>query len=368
MKSIIQIGKGMRLAFTLFAMLALALTSAAQKPYRYDNGHKYSLWSNLEIGVGGMYSYSLQPTHHKNFGADLRITKRIGDFWRVRGIAEVNGFLNNGFDRFGKALVGISFDALPFALPFYTFFDYGAAYNPSSESKFGLAMDGGIGLQFKVGSGAFFTEAAVDRVNNGMKWQSNASVRLGYLASLGITEQDRQNIEIDRNVREGYGTLKQENQLLKANEQKITQANEQLQATLDRATAALELATQRLSNCQAEVQQVTDNCGKAALIPIRFDYASAQIPYWEISNMEYIANYIKTNEGNYKIEGYSSPDGNDYNNQKLSGDRAFSVYQMLTEVFGISKDRLIPMANGVTTQYGEDSELNRCVIVSKSKY
>lgn len=364
MKSIIQIGKGMRLAFTLFAMLALALTSAAQKPYRYDNGHKYSLWSNLEIGVGGMYSYSLQPTHHKNFGADLRMTKRIGDYWRVRGIAEVNGFLNNGFDRFGKALVGISFDALPF----YTFFDYGAAYNPSSASKFGLAMDGGIGLQFKVGSGSFYTEAAVDRVNNGTVWQSNASVRLGYLASLGITEQDRQNIDIDRNVREGYGTLKQENQLLKSEAKKKDEEYAKMADLLERSTAALELATQRLNNCQAEVQQVTDNCGKDALIPIRFEYASSQIPYWEIPNVEWIANYIKTNEGNFKIEGYSSSDGNDYNNQKLSGDRAFSVYQMLTKVYGIPEDRLIPMANGVTTQYGEDSELNRMVVVSKSKY
>lgn len=364
MKRFFLRSKGLRLAFTLIAMLVLTLTGTAQKPYKYDSGHKYSLWSNLEIGASGVYSYSLKPEHHRNFGVDLRMTKRIGDYWRVRGIAEVNGILNNGFDRYGKALVGISFDALPF----YTFFDYGAAFNPSSESKFGLAMDGGIGLQFKVGSGSFYTEAAVDRVNNGMVWQSNASVRLGYLASLGITEQDRQNIDIDRNVREGYGTLKQENQLLKADAQRITNENEQLQSLLERSTAALELATQRLNNCQAEVQQVTDNCGKDALIPIRFEYASSQIPYWEIPNVEWIANYIKTNEGNFKIEGYSSSDGNDYNNQKLSGDRAFSVYQMLTKVYGIPEDRLIPMANGVTTQYGEDSELNRMVVVSKSKY
>ena len=354
----------MRLAFTLIAMLVLTLTSTAQKPYKYDNSHKYSLWSNLEIGVSGVYSYSLQPTHYKNFGIDLRMTKRIGDYWRLRGIAEVNGILNNGFDRYGKALVGISFDALPF----YTFFDYGAAYNPSSESRFGLAMDGGIGLQFKVGGGSFYTEAAVDRVNNGMEWQSNASVRLGYLASLGITEQDRQNIDIDHNVRVGYGELKQENQLLKSEVKKASETTEQLQQLLERTTTLCESLEQKLTTCQAEVQQVTDNCGKDALIPIRFEYASAQIPYWEMSNVEWIANYIKANEGNYKIEGYSSPDGNDYNNQKLSGDRAFSVYQMLTEVYGIDRDRLIPMANGVTTKYGYDSELNRCVIVSKSKY
>lgn len=361
MKSIIQIGKGTRLAFTLFAMFALALTSAAQKPYKYDNGHKYSLWSNLEIGVGGMYSYSLQPTHHKNFGADLRITKRIGDFWRVRGIAEVNGFLNNGFDRHGKALVGISFDALPF----YTFFDYGAAYNPSSESKFGLAMDGGIGLQFKVGSGAFYTEAAVDRVNNGMKWQSNASVRLGYLASLGITEQDRQNIDIDRNVREGYGTLKQENQLLKANEQRITQANEQLQATLDRATAALELATERLNNCQTEKKQIAENCGNDPLSqPILFEYASSSLRPDAYETVEDIAEVIKADMSDtmYSINGYCSNNGDPYRNQKLSEERAYTVFMAL-KLLGVDSSRLFVVGNGMTDK---DSARDQKVIVRKA--
>lgn len=361
MKSIIQIGKGMRLAFTLFAMLALTLTSAAQKPYRYDNGHKYSLWSNLEIGVGGMYSYSLQPTHHKNFGADLRMTKRIGDYWRVRGIAEVNGFLNNGFDRFGKALVGISFDALPF----YTFFDYGAAYNPSSASKFGLAMDGGIGLQFKVGSGAFYTEAAVDRVNNGMKWQSNASVRLGYLASLGITEQDRQNIDIDRNVREGYGTLKQENQLLKANEQRITQANEQLQATLDRATAALELATERLNNCQTEKKQIAENCGNDPLSqPILFEHASSSLRPDAYETVEDIAEVIKADmsDAMYSINGYCSHNGDPYRNQKLSEERAYTVFMAL-KLLGVDSSRLFVVGHGMTDK---DSARDQKVIVRKA--
>ncbi len=351
----------MRLAFTLFAMLALTLTSAAQKPYRYDSGHKYSLWSNLEIGVGGMYSYSLQPTHHKNFGADLRMTKRIGDYWRVRGIAEVNGFLNNGFDRFGKALVGISFDALPF----YTFFDYGAAYNPSSASKFGLAMDGGIGLQFKVGSGAFYTEAAVDRVNNGMKWQSNASVRLGYLASLGITEQDRQNIDIDRNVREGYGTLKQENQLLKANEQRITQANEQLQATLDRATAALELATERLNNCQTEKKQIAENCGNDPLSqPILFEHASSSLRPDAYETVEDIAEVIKADmsDAMYSINGYCSHNGDPYRNQKLSEERAYTVFMAL-KLLGVDSSRLFVFGHGMTDK---DSARDQKVIVRKA--
>lgn len=361
MKSIIQIGKGMRLAFTLFAMLALTLTSAAQKPYRYDNGHKYSLWSNLEIGIGGMYSYSLQPTHYKNFGADLRMTKRIGDYWRIRAVAEVNGFLNNGFDRFGKGMLGVSFDLLPF----YLFADYGAAFNPSSESKFGLAMDGGIGLQFKVGGGSFYTEAGIDRVNSGMKWQSNASVRLGYLASLGITEQDRQNIDIDRNVREGYGTLKQENQLLKANAQRITQANEQLQATLDRATAALELATERLNNCQTEKKQIAENCGNDPLSqPILFEYASSLLRPDAYETVEDIAEVIKADmsDAMYSINGYCSNNGDPYRNQKLSEERAYTVFMAL-KLLGVDSSRLFIVGNGMTDK---DSARDQKVIVRKA--
>lgn len=355
--------KGMRLAFTLIAMLVLTLTGTAQKPYKYDNGHKYSLWSNLEIGVSGIYSYSLKPEHYKNFGVDLRMTKRIGDYWRIRAVAEVNGFLNNGFDRYGKGMVGASFDLLPF----YLFADYGAAFNPSSESRFGLAMDGGIGLQFKVGGGSFYTEATIDRVNSGNEWQSNASVRVGYLASLGITERDRQNIDIDNNMRSTYGDLKQENQLLKSEAKKRDEDNARLQDLLERSTTALELATSRLNSCQDEVQQVTENCATGELMPIFFDYASAEITPIEEAKIERIATYINATDGNFKVEGYSSPDGNSYNNQKLSGDRAYAVYQMLI-AYGVNKDRLIPMANGETSQYGDGSSLNRMVVVSKSKY
>ncbi len=104
---------------------------------------------------------------------------------------------------------------------------------------------------------------------------------------------------------------------------------------------------------------------------------SAQKPYKYDSSHKYslmsnwtlgvAGQYSNNHGGEYRVEGYSSPDGNSYNNQKLSGDRAFNVYQALI-AYDVDKDRLIPMANGVTSQYGDDSALNRMVIVRKTEY
>ena len=169
----------MRKILTIAALLLVAATAQGQN--NYDNGFKYGLLSNLEVGVGGIYSYEItNAQHHKNAGAQLLVTKRIGDYWRLRGVAEVNGFIANKFDRFGKGMVGVSFDLLPF----YVFADYGTVCNPSSKSKFGLAMDGGIGLQFRLGAASLYVEGGVDRTNNGNKWQSNAEVKAGVILRL----------------------------------------------------------------------------------------------------------------------------------------------------------------------------------------
>lgn len=364
MKKRFPCGKGMRLAFTLIAMLALTMTGAAQKPYEYDECHKYLFGSNWHIGPVGQFSFYHGKT---SVGIGGIATKRLDDYVYFRAEAAVNGLKAvEGFNRYGTAFAGFQFNFVNWA---YAFAEGGAVIDPTMPQKAGLGASGGIGLTCDFGKySGLLGEGGCNFVQNGVGIDNMFYARIGYFVRPGILKKDKVAIDIDNHIRTTYGELKTENQLLKSEAKKKDEDNAKLQDLLERSTAALEIANQRYNNCQAEVQQVTDNCGKAALIPIRFDYASAQIPYWEISNVEYIANYIKTNEGNYKIEGYSSPDGNDYNNQKLSGDRAFSVYQMLTEVFGISKDRLIPMANGVTTQYGEDSELNRCVIVSKSKY
>ena len=360
----LRLGGLVRLA-ALMVALTLCIAGSAQKPYKYDSSHKYSLMSNWTLGVAGQYS-----NYHgvSGGGVTALATKRVGDYWRLRFEATMNGLRDvDGFDRYGTAMAGASFDFLNWM---YLFADAGAVVNPTMATKCGLACDAGLGLNVNFGKHSMlWLEGGSDLVQHNTDWDNTFFARLGYAARLGITERDRVAIDIDNHMRTTYGEMKEENQLLKSEAKKKDEDNARLTDLLERSTAALELATERLSNCQKEVKQVAEDCGTAdiELMPIFFDYASCEITPIEDAKVERIADYILTHGGEYRIEGYSSPDGNSYNNQKLSGERAFVVYQALMG-YGVPQDRLIPMANGVTSQFGDDSTLNRMVVVRKSEY
>jgi len=323
----------------LALLLALALATAAQaQGTRYDSGHKYGLLSNLEIGVGGVYSYDItNAAHRKNAGAQLLVTKRIGDRWRLRGVAEANGFAANGFDRLGKGMLGVSLDLLPF----YLYADYGASLNPSAKSRLGLAMDAGAGLQLKVGNAAsLYVEGGVDRTNSGDKWQSNAEVKAGVLVSTGVTERDRVNKSIADNMRAEYGELKGENRLLKTEAQKMQAANEAMQATLTEAASLLDALKAQLEACRQQPQAT------ASLPPILFDYASADITPAMDDYLADFAELINADTHDYLIEGYCSANGDGWRNQILSEDRAWAVYHRLVG-YGVSEHRLYVEGKGM---------------------
>lgn len=331
----------MRKILTIAALLLVAATAQGQS--KYDNSHKYGLLSNLEIGVGGIYSYEItNAQHHKNAGAQLLVTKRIGDFWRIRGTAEVNGFMANGFDRKGKGMVGLSFDLLPF----YAFFDYGACLDPSTKSKFGLAMDGGIGLQFRLGAASLYVEGGVDRTNNGTKWQSNAEVKAGVMVSTGITEQDRVNKSITDNMRNEYGELKGENKLLKTELEKAQKTNEEQNTTLSESIALLNEMRDQLNTCKMERKEIEENCKKGLQV-IYFDAGSARISDVMDDLIADAAAIILNDNNDYRIEGYCSANGSDYTNQILSEKRANAVYQRLV-LYGVPEYRLYAQGNGKT--------------------
>lgn len=334
-----------------FAALLLAVATAQGQTTKYDNGFKYGLLSNIEVGVGGIYSYEItNAQHHKNVGAQLLVTKRIGDYWRIRGVAEVNGFIPNKFDRFGKGMLGISFDLLPF----YVFADYGAVCNPSSKSKFGLAMDGGIGLQFRIGTASLYVEGGVDRTNNGTKWQSNAEVKAGVLVNAGITETDRVRKSIDDNMRSEYGNLKGENKVLKSELQKCQDATTSLQESAMQMAAMVESLKSQLADCKTETKTVKENCGKTEFYPIVFDFASYEITE---AMDDYIADYaemMRSNNYEYRILGYCSANGTDWKNQILSDNRAKAVYNRLID-YGVDESRLSYEGKGMS-DYDKASE------------
>lgn len=347
----------MRKILTIAAMLLVAATAQGQTT-KYDNSFKYGLLSNIEVGVGGIYSYEItNAKHHKNAGTQLLVTKRIGDYWRMRGVAEVNGFIQNKFDRFGKGMLGVSFDLLPF----YLYADYGANLNPSSKSKFGLAMDGGIGLQFRLGTASLYVEGGVDRTNNGNKWQSNAEVKAGVLVNASITETDRVRKSIDDNVRSEYGNLKGENKVLKSELQKCQDATASIQESAAQMAAMVETLQAQLNESKTETKTVKENCGKAEFYPIVFDFASYEITE---AMDDYIADYaemMQSNNYDYRILGYCSANGTDWKNQLLSEKRANAVYYRLI-AYGVDESRLFPEGKGMS-DYDKASEQK--VIITK---
>lgn len=132
------------------------------------------------IELFGMMQYTNQHGI-SNVGLDITAAKRVATWSRIRAIVGVNGFVPNGFDRYGYGKVGVTVDVLPF----YVFADFGMNCNPSAKEKIGMAFDGGCGLQVSVAKRwNIMTELGIDRINNGKHWQSTASVKAGVSYSL----------------------------------------------------------------------------------------------------------------------------------------------------------------------------------------
>ena len=162
----------MKKLLLIAAMIAIAFTAQGQNEKQHS----------IEIGAAGIYSQEFTAEkNHGNVGAEIIAAYSLDDNWRVRGTAEINGFIPNGFDRKGKTLVGISYEIAPF----YLLLEGGVVCDPSSQIKFSLTGDAGAGLRFKVGKlGCIFTECVVDRSTNGRVWHSNVEVKAGYLFSI----------------------------------------------------------------------------------------------------------------------------------------------------------------------------------------
>ena len=286
------------------------------------------------------------------------MTKRLGTNWRLRGIASINGFGKiEGFDRYAKGMIGVSADFLPF----YLFVDEGVVFNPSASSKFGLALDAGAGLQFKLGKTArLFVEGGVDRVNNGNHWQSNTFGVAGISADLGITDYDKQDLSIKNNQPVIMNELRERNAQLEKSAKETQSANMQLQETLQRATVLCEQLEKKLEAC---------NNSKTDCVPdmiIYFGHAQCEVPETEMDNLFSYARQMKESSSFYQLEGYSSNNGDDYRNQVLSENRARAVYWALIDL-GVDENKLIVIGNGKTEKFGNHPNFNQCVLIKQLK-
>ena len=357
--------KAMKRIFLFLALTVLAVSVSAQNRYYYDSGKKYGFLSNWTLGVSGQYSNQHGVS---NVGIGALATKRVGDYWRLRYEASVNGLrCVEGFDRYGTVMSGASFDFLDWM---YLFADAGAVVNPSMATKFGLAADAGLGLNVNFGKySALNFELGSDLVQNNAALNNTFFVSLGYQVRPGIIEADRKDIDIRRHNAEQLGTLKEENALLKSDLKRQQEANDTLMVIQNRSLALMARLEKRLDDCNAQVAKATSegSLANSSFSQIFFVKGSSEISSIEAGKVMQLAEYINSTEGDFRIEGFASPEGNISLNEQLSGDRARAVYWLLIAC-GVDEDRLIPMQGGVTTLYGEDSPLNRMVQVSASKY
>ena len=335
----------------------MCATATAQSAY--DKEHHYDAVSQLEIGASVQYLHGLQSGGLRNWGADLRLTKRIGTHARLRGLVNVNGFLANGFDRDATALVGFSADFLPF----YVFADGGLSYNPSSAQRLNPAADAGVGFHFDIGRTLrMFAEAGADVTLDGLnRYHGDGFVKFGYTYSTGLTANDRQELAVKQNSRQLLDELTTENKTMRQEVDRLKAENSQYQTTLEKATAAIEQTQQLLQDCKAA----------AAVAPVPecdfmvfFRKNSAELDDIEIDRLWQKARVMMTDGADYRLEGFSSPEGSLYTNEKLSRDRAYNVGRILM-AWGIDEDRLVPSGEGISDIYPDDSPLNRMVRITK---
>lgn len=157
----------------IFLIAALVMLAASPMGAQTFNG--------LELGGSVQCTHQFRDRGFVNVGADLRASLPVAPWSRLRSVAGVNGFVPNGFDRYGYGMVGITAEALPF----YVFGDFGLNLNPSGAHTIGLAFDAGVGLSFAIADRwRLYSELSIDRINSGKLWQSTSSVKAGVMYRL----------------------------------------------------------------------------------------------------------------------------------------------------------------------------------------
>lgn len=164
----------MRKHLILLAAVALMATAATAQS---ATDH----YPRLEVGASLQYCHDF--AHGKpNLGADLRLTCQLTDVLRIRALANVNGFVPDGFDRYGTATVGLSAE---YSMV-YGFADFGLSLNPSSTQPFNPAADIGVGLRFDLARRHhLFAETGFAATATGTNaWNADYFLKIGYTVTI----------------------------------------------------------------------------------------------------------------------------------------------------------------------------------------
>lgn len=340
----------------------------------YQNDYKYNFFSNWTVSAAGVYSKTFDFGNFtlgegSSIGADLMLTKRVSDNWRLRYIAEVPGFISTKeepdyFDRYGKVLAGASLNIVP---ALYLFADAGTSYNPSNTGHLlGVACDAGIGVNINTGDRSrFFVELGADRCQNvketeSNSWNSNLIGKIGFAVDLGITEKDRQNLQIRQHQKEQLTKLQDDNNRLVNDLKNCSETNRDLAKALGNSSATVKQLTDELNDCRTN-KPVT--CAEQ-LFNIYFDLGSYAIDDTESEKIQIIAKWLVEQGGTYTVHGYCSSEGSDELNNTLSENRAGAVLDELAKE-GVPTESMTSVGHGKTSEFGS-APLNRCVRITRN--
>ena len=119
-----------------------------------------------------------------------------------------------------------------------------------------------------------------------------------------------------------------------------------------------------------QLSKALEECEKREVVvnntmvaPIQFKQGSDKLVNSDAA-IKSIADMIIAGGEKYMVIGYASEEGNEDYNKELSFDRAVAVADALVE-YGVKPEQLITEGVGETTEFGEEPELNRIVIVKK---
>ena len=159
----------------LAACFLMAMAASAQTVN--DDDPPCCLFSTIEAGASLQYGHDFAH-RHDNLGADLRFVFGLPKVFRLRALANVDGFIPNGFDRKGTALVGLSAE---YKMG-YCFADFGVSYNPSSRQRINPDAEAGLGLRYAVADRHhLFAETGFNFTANGLNvWHGDYFLKLGY--------------------------------------------------------------------------------------------------------------------------------------------------------------------------------------------
>ena len=116
---------------------------------------------------------------------------------------------------------------------------------------------------------------------------------------------------------------------------------------------------------QKETIKETLTQNKINPITVSFTINSSKVEAKQQANIENIANFLKENEDvKVSIVGYAdAKTGTPEYNKELSVKRAETVAEILSDKYGINKDRLTVEGLGDTVQKYQENDWNRAVII-----